>query len=34
MYATEMDVQVKSAVIAVAFWNHTKTAWEPAEQDM
>ena len=34
MYATEMEIQVKSAVIAVRFWNHWKTAWEPEEQDM
>ena len=34
MYATEMDIQVKSAVIAVRFWSHWKTTWEPAEQDM
>lgn len=34
MYATETDIQVKRAVIAVRFCNHWKTDWEPAEQDM
>ena len=34
MYATETDIQVRIAVMAVIFWNHWKTTWEPAEQDM
>ena len=34
MYANEMDIQVKVAVIAARFWNHWKTTWEPEEQDM
>lgn len=34
MYATETDIHVKSADIAVRFWNHWKTTSEPAEQDM
>ena len=34
MYAKEMDIQVKIAVIATRSWNHWKTSWEPAEQDI